>query len=361
MKRCVIASRQPWKWIDQFSNYSLMIINPDAPESRYSYLLANSDYSLLVTDEGVTERDGQDYPNEKVFWYTSGTTGDSKFYGFTNDQVDRMASTICQNYDITANDRYYGLMPLWHAHGNGFYWAVKKSGCECQFGSVRNRDEITKFQPSFVTSIPDMIPVVARLDLEHLRFVRTASAALPSRLFDDLKQSFGVPVLEAFGMTETLSHCFTNPLHGEIRVGTVGVPSGIEARIDQDQHLWLRGPNVFTDQWFDTGDLARQDHKGYFVILGRSLDQINIKGIKVNPLSIENQLLNHFPQLAECVIFGRSRLKCVYKGDVEHAQIVGFLRGLGSHLRPSIIHQVSEIPKNTNGKVSRSLLEKLID
>jgi acyl-coenzyme A synthetase/AMP-(fatty) acid ligase len=358
MKRCVIASQYPWIWIDKFSDHSIMVINPDAPGSRYNYLLDNSDYSLLITDKGVTERNGGDYPNEKVFWYTSGTTGDSKFYGFTNEQVDRMARTICEAYDLTANDRYYGIMPLWHAHGQGFYWAIKHAGCETVFGTLTNRDQIESFQPTFVTSIPDFMRSIQKLDLQCLRFVRTASQALPASLYQSLKDRFQVPVIEAFGMTEALSHCFTNPLHDEQRIGTVGLPSGVEYRIDDQQHLWIHGPAVYSRDWFDTGDLAEQDNRGYLRILGRSIDRINVKGYKIDPLSIENQLYNEFEDIKEVAVFGCDRLKCVYVGDVDLHKVSAFLVSLGTACRPRLLQRIDEIPKNTVGKISRLLLDQ---
>lgn len=358
MKRCVIASRYPWIWIDKFSDHSIMVINPDAPGSRYNYLLEHSDYSLLITDEGVTERNGGDYPNEKVFWYTSGTTGDSKFYGFTNEQVDRMARTICEAYDLTANDRYYGIMPLWHAHGQGFYWATQRAGCDVRFGSIKDKSQIELFQPTFVTSIPDMMPVVMRWDLQDLRFVRTASSAMSQRLFRELQQRFHVPVIEAFGMTEALSHCFTNPLHGEQRVGTVGLPDGIQAQL-RDQHLWIQGPCTVNADWVDTGDLAERDDRGYYRILGRHRDQINVKGIKVNPLSIEIQIRNFFPNITDVAIFGNTRLKCLYTGDVDKDKLEKWLCDLGSQCKPLVLEKLDTIPKNNVGKISRSLLDNL--
>lgn len=356
MRRCVIATRDPWRWIPQFDDYSIMIVNPDAPRRRYDYLLANSDYSLLVTDNDILTRDGGDYGDERVFWYTSGTTGDSKFYGFTRRQVDLQAKIICDAYDITGSDRYYGIMPLWHAHGNGFYWATRAAGCETCFGSIKNKSEIEKFQPTFVTSIPDMMPVIMRMDLKTLRFVRTASAAMPLRMFEELQQHFRVPILEAFGMTEALSHCFTNPLQGHQRIGTVGLPSGIEARIEEGR-LMIKGPCVFQPEWFDTGDLAEHDQDGYYRILGRSRDQINVRGIKINPLSIENQIYEKFPDIQEVAVFGTNRLKCVYVGDADQSRLTDWLASLGSHCRPAVIQQLDAIPKNNAGKISRSLLE----
>jgi acyl-coenzyme A synthetase/AMP-(fatty) acid ligase len=356
MKRCVIASRYPWIWIDKFSDHSIMVINPDAPGSRYNYLLEHSDYSLLITDEGVTERNGGNYPNEKVFWYTSGTTGDSKFYGFTNEQVDRMTRTICEAYDLTANDRYYGIMPLWHAHGQGFYWATQRAGCDVRFGSIKDKSEIELFQPTFVTSIPDMMPVIMRWDLQYLRFVRTASSAMPQRLFKELQQRFHVPVIEAFGMTEALSHCFTNPLHGEQRIGTVGLPDGIQVQL-RNQHLWIQGPCTVNADWVDTGDLAERDDRGYYRILGRHQDQINVKGIKINPASIEQKIIERFPQIEEVAVFGVDQLKCIVKGNINMGDLRKFLVDLGTHCRPSVLYQVDTIPRTPQGKISRRFLE----
>lgn len=360
MKRCVIASREPWRWIPQFDDYSIMIINPDTPKPRYQYLLDNSDYSVLVTDSELTMRDGRDHPNERVFWYTSGTTGDSKFYGFSRSQVEIMAQTICRDYNITADDRYFGIMPLWHAHGQGFYWATRLAGCETQFGTIRDKSKIESLQPTFVTSIPDMMSVIMRLDLNTLRFVRTASSSMPTRLFNDLRDRFGVPVIEAFGMTEALSHCFTNPLAGPQKIGTVGLPSGIDAKIN-DGRLLIRGPCVFQSDWFDTGDLAECDSDGYYRILGRSRDQINVRGIKIHPLSIENQLIEQFPGIQQCAVFGTNSLKCVFRGSADLDQIKNFLVGLGPQCKPSVLAQVDEIPLNGSGKISRSQLNGLFD
>ena len=88
MKRAVLCVANPQDYINELNDYSIMIINPDSAESRRKYLLDNSDYSLLITDQGTSFRNGQDYANERVLWYTSGTTGDSKFCSFTQNQID---------------------------------------------------------------------------------------------------------------------------------------------------------------------------------------------------------------------------------------------------------------------------------
>jgi long-chain acyl-CoA synthetase len=357
MQRAVVASKQPWRWLNQLEDYSIMVVNPDAPGSRYDYLIQNSDYSLLITDQGEKFRDGGNYPNERVYFYTSGTTGDSKFYGFSQHQLDTVCDVMINSYRVTSQDRYYGIMPMWHAHGQTWYWATQRAGCETKFGDINDLKEIENFQPTFLSAIPKILKSMQRLDLNCLRFMRSASVAMPDKSYLDLKRRFDVPVLEAFGMTESISHCFTNPLDGPQKMGTVGLPDGIQARVDTDSHLWIKGPCVYSTDWIDTGDLARIDDDGYYTILGRHIDQINIHGIKINPLSIENQMMNRFPELKECVIFGRDRLKCLFSGNVDLGEVRSWLMSLGNHCWPKILIQVESIPKNNSGKISRSDLE----
>jgi len=125
--------------------------------------------------------------------------------------------------------------------------------------------------------------------------------------------------------------------------------------------LFIKGPTVCTDDWYDTGDLAEQDSAGYYRIVGRSKDQLNIRGIKLNPTSIEQQLLNAVPELNECVIFGADRVKCMYVGNCEPATITKFLTSLGSHCRPVLVKSMESIPLSPSGKISRNFLNLEFD
>lgn len=356
MKRAVLCVSNPENYIQDLNDYSVMIVNPESPEYRKDYLLEKSDYSLLITNMQQITRNGSDYADEKVFWYTSGTTGDSKFCSFNQTQLHDMAQTICRAYDITSNDRYVGVMPLWHAHGQGFYWATKLAGCESTFLSATRLRTITNLSPTFITAVPHVLKILAQLNFDSLRFIRSASATLQDDLYMALQNKFCVPVIEAFGMTEALSHCFTNPLHGEQRMGTVGLPDGIQARIESGR-LMIQGPNVFQSGWYDTGDLAEYDSCGYYKILGRSRDQINIKGKKFNPVSLETQLLKHVPGLTECVIFGSDKLKCLWMGESNPDFIRHCLSNMDHQLKPTLLEKVESIPK-LGDKISRSWLDK---
>jgi long-chain acyl-CoA synthetase len=359
MKRAVICVPNPWDYIPLYErDYSIMVLNPAATADRNQYLLNNSDWSLFVTADNIQQRDGGDYLGEKVYWYTSGTTGDSKFYSFTEQQINHVCRQIIRSYNLTANDRYVSVMSLWHAHGQMMYWMARMLDMETVFLPIHRINEVADHRPTFITGIPDILKVLLKQQFKHLRFVRSASAALPPKLHEVMKQHFGVPILESFGMTETCSHCITNPLEGEQRIGTVGLPDGVEARIEQNR-LLIRGPAVARDDWFDTGDLAEQDEKGYFRILGRSVDRINVRGYKLDPLSLENKLYAALPDLKELAVFGNNAVKCVYNGPYEKQQIKDLLMSMGQQCFPTYLEQVDEIPKNAAGKVSRSQLNTI--
>lgn len=359
MKRAVICVTNPWDYIPKYEHqYSIMVVNPASTPDRINYLLDNADWSVLVTDSGNQYREGNDYPNEKVFWYTSGTTGDSKFCSFEQHQVDHVCNKMIEAYDITANDRYVSVMPLWHAHGQMWYWLSRKVGMETTFLPIAKLATLHSYHPTFLSAIPDILKAAMKQKFDSLRFVRSASAALPSQLYTIMKETFQVPILESFGMTETCSHCFTNPLHGEQRIGTIGVPSGVEAHIENG-HLLVKGTAVAHADWFDTGDLVERDTMGYYKILGRVQDRINVRGFKLNPLSLENQIHEILPELKELAIFGSDTVKCVYSGPYTDKQVTDALNTLGQYCRPSLVKQLVEIPKNSSGKISRTYLDTI--
>lgn len=359
MKRVVLAVPDPWNYLDRFPDYSMAIVNPASTLGRKKYLLDNLDWSLMVTPQGEYYQDGGDYQNESIVMYTSGTTGDSKFYSYSQQQVDYVISNIITTYSLTANDRFLSIMPLWHGHGHVMNLVARKLGMDIRVAKIDEFRSQIDFGPTWISAIPDVLKLLCQTQVfNDLRFIRSASSALSTRTFQDLKTKFQVPIIEAFGMSEACSHCFTNPLYGEQRIGTVGLPDGVEAEI-RDSVLWIKGLQCYTDQWFSTGDLVDQDSAGYYRIIGRQLDRLVIHGIKLDPLSIENQLYNRFDELAEVVVFGDNSLMCVYTGNITADQIKKALSEIGTYCTPRVLKQVGAIPKNNAGKVSRTLLTEM--
>lgn len=353
MKRAVLCVPDPHNYMPQVMDHSIMIMDPRASSARKTWLLQQADWSVLITEQGVQSRSGGYYPNERVLWYTSGTVGDSKFYSFTAQQVHDLATSMVQDLEITANDRYVGVMPLWHAHGQSLYWATKLAGCESHFLGIDQIRSLWALNPTFVSAVPGILKLLLRGDLPDLRFIRSGSAPLHHQLYDMLQQRFRVPVVEYFGMTEAMSHVLTNPLHGPQRSGTVGMPTkGVQAKIQNDT-LWIHSTRAYTTQWFDTGDLAQQDQHGYFKILGRQVDRINVHGYKLDPVSLEQQILRMLPTVSDIVCFGDTSVKCLYVGTSNPQQVCDAMTSMHASCRPTWIQQVDQIPHGPNGKISR--------
>ena len=159
-------------------------------------------------------------------------------------------------------------------------------------------------------------------ELSCLRLCVSGSAPLPADLHAAASSAIGSPVLERYGMTETLMNT-SNPYVGDRRAGTVGFPlPGVEVSLDADGGVLVRGPNVFdgyferdaanaeafrdaTDggaPWFVTGDLGA-DEDGYLVLRGRSTELIISGGFNVYPTEVEDVLAS-CPGVAEMAVTG---------------------------------------------------------
>jgi malonyl-CoA/methylmalonyl-CoA synthetase len=220
--------------------------------------------------------------------------------------------------------------------------------------------------------------------LAGLRLCVSGSAPLSRDLHARVSSATGSPVLERYGMTETLMNV-SNPYAGERRPGTVGFPlPGVEVRFGADGEIQLRGPNVFDGywerpganaeafvpaddggrQWFRTGDLG-EDADGYLVIRGRSKELIISGGFNVYPSEVEDVLATH-PGVAEVAVAGTPSEEW---GEVVTAWIVADGRAptveelaeftgslLAPYKRPRLVRVVDALPRNALGKVVRAEL-----
>jgi acyl-CoA synthetase (AMP-forming)/AMP-acid ligase II len=230
----------------------------------------------------------------------------------------------------------------------------------------------------------------------RLRFIRSSSSALPPTVIVELERVFGVPVVEAYGMTEATHQMASNPLGGARKAGTVGPSGGPEIRIVDETgttvprgrpgEIVIKGPNVMTayennpkanaeafyDGWFRTGDQGVMDDDGYVSITGRLKEIINRGGEKISPREVDEVLMDH-PAVAQAVTFAMPHDKL---GEEVAAAIVlregktatdreirdFAAKRLADFKVPRKVLFLDEIPKGATGKLQRiGLHEKLAD
>jgi malonyl-CoA/methylmalonyl-CoA synthetase len=334
--------------------------------------------------------------------YTSGTTGRAKGAVLSHGNLAANARTLVDAWRITAADRYLAVLPLFHVHGLGngvCSWLA--SGCRMRLAP---RFEHEKAEALFEESRPTLffgVPTVYVRLLElpdeaarriggRMRLFVSGSAPLPASVFHAFRARFGHPILERYGMTETLM-TLGNPYDGERRPGTVGRPlPGVDGRIvgpdgrdrpDREPgQLLVRGPAVFAgywrqpeataaafaDGWFRTGDLGARSVDGYVTLRGRASDLILSGGFNVYPREIEEVLLEQ-PGVSEAAVVGVPE---ALRGEVPVAAFVGDAdpgvleaacrRQLASFKVPRSFTRVGALPRNAMGKVVKGRLREAL-
>jgi acyl-CoA synthetase (AMP-forming)/AMP-acid ligase II len=232
---------------------------------------------------------------------------------------------------------------------------------------------------------------VARLDakpegIDKLRFVRSCSSALSPVLLEKLETTLGVPVLEAYGMTEASHQMCSNPLPPRPhKAGSVGPGTGVNVGImDEAGNLLpsgsqgevvIQGANViqgyennpeanaksFTNGWFRTGDQGMIDSDGYLHLIARIKELINRGGEKIAPLEIDEIMLKH-PCVAEAVAFGMPHptwgeevaIAVVLKEPQPESALIDHCKQhLADFKLPKKVFIVEKIPRTATGKIQR--------
>src|SRR5258707_9975203 len=272
--------------------------------------------------------------------HTSGSTGRPKRVPILHRNLAASTQNIVAHYILSPDDVALCVMPLFHVHG----LVASTLSTLLSGGTVAVPN---KFNPlSFWRTVRDTkatwysaVPTIHNLLLsrageerpagaEGLRFIRSCSASLPPEMMERMERVFGVPVLEAYGMTEASHQMSSNPKPPATRKpGSVGPGTGVRIGImDEAGNLLangergevvIQGPNVvsgyennpeanaksFTNEWFRTGDQGFLDEDGYLTLTGRLKEMINRGGEKIGPREIDEVLLSH-PAVAEAVAFG---------------------------------------------------------
>jgi long-chain acyl-CoA synthetase len=339
--------------------------------------------------------------------YTGGTTGVPKgamlsHYNLVVNgfQMRRWMLTLEEG-----KERFMGALPFFHVYGMTVTMGVGiYLGAELiLLPSPRPIDGVMKAidreKATIFPGVPTMYvgivnhPDLSRYDLRSVKACISGAASLPLEVQERFGELTGGRLVEGYGLTEAspVTHC--NPVYGERRAGSIGLPlPDVEAKIMDDDtlveqpvgetgELWVRGPQVMRgywnrpdetavtlteDGWLRTGDIARMDEDGYFYIIDRLKDIIIASGLKIVPREVEEVLYEH-PKVQEAVVAG---VPDPYRGETVKAYIVlkagetatpeeieAFCSDkLAAFKLPKQIEFRSELPKTMVGKLLRRAL-----
>jgi acyl-CoA synthetase (AMP-forming)/AMP-acid ligase II len=336
--------------------------------------------------------------------HTSGTTSTPKRVPILHRALAVSARIIAATYRLSPEDIALCVMPLFHIHGlvastlatlqSGGRIVVPERFNVMALWNLVKEHHVTWF--SATGAMHQMLLNRARQQrrADHrLRFIRSSSARLPEPVMKEMESRFGVPVLEAYGMTEAAHQMASNPLPPAPRKpGTVGLGTGIDLTVVDEQgrplpagrvgEVVIRGDTViggyennpeanasaFFGDWFRTGDLGVLDQDGYLRLTGRIKELINRGGEKVSPVEVDEVLLTH-PAVMEAVTFGRPHdvlgeevaAAVIVKEPVSEAELQRFCRErLAKFKVPQGFYIVDAIPRTATGKIQRRKVAEVL-
>jgi acyl-CoA synthetase (AMP-forming)/AMP-acid ligase II len=331
--------------------------------------------------------------------HTSGSTGRPKRVPLRHFNLAVSSANIANTYALTEEDISFCIMPLFHIHGLiGSTMATLLSGgtvvVPTKFNALSFWRTVRENRVTWYSGVPTMHQLLlARAhqkppEAETLRFIRSCSAPLSSDLISKIEGLFGVPFVEAYGMTEAAHQMTSNPLPPRHRkAGSVGVGAGLRISImdKEGNHLGtnhrgeiaIQGANVFrgyennpeanarafVDGWFRTGDQGFLDSDCYLHLTGRIKDIIIRGGENIAPHEVDEVLLKH-PAVAAAVTFGcphptLGEEVCAAvvlhekQGATESALIKHCRESLAEYKCPTKVYLVESIPTTATGKIRR--------
>lgn len=342
----------------------------------------------------------RDRDDPAVILYTSGTTGTPKGATLSHGNVVSNVWSFVHNCGIRFGERILLQLPLFHCFGQNALMnsAILAGSTLVLQRGFRPDTAIQAIEEQAVTmffAVPTMfLALLDRASCAQLRSVHyyfSAASSLPEEVERRWHEKFGRVISQGYGLTETSPFASYNHFLKH-RFGSIGMPienvemkvvdifSGVELPHGELGEILIKGPNVMIgywnrpeetlqvlrDGWFHSGDIGRIDQEGYFYIADRLKDMINVGGMNVYPIEVENVLYQHDAVL-ETAVFGvgdslMGEQVCAHvvlkpNTVVSAEDLLAFCRHkLADFKVPRLIECVSDLPKNPAGKILKRVL-----
>jgi long-chain acyl-CoA synthetase len=341
-----------------------------------------------------------------LFQYSGGTTGISK--GAVAMHRNLVANSLEMRYWITSakdgQETVLMAIPLFHVYGMvaGMNFGLATGASLVMIPNPRDLKDvlgsIQKYKPTIFPGVPTLYNAInnhpdvlaGKYNLSSIKACISGSAPLMRETKDKFEALTGGKLFEGYGLSEapTATHC--NPMFGENRTGSIGLPlPDVEVRIvslddgvtdlppGEIGELVINGPqvmkgyhnmptetkNALHDGWLFTGDIARMDEDGYFYIVDRKKELIKPGGYQVWPREVEEVIMEN-PKVLEVGVAG---VPDPYRGETVKAWVVlktgetaseedirtWCKERMAKFKVPTLVEFRSELPKTTVGKILR--------
>ena len=339
--------------------------------------------------------------------YTGGTTGVSK--GATLSHANVVAHTIQVNYwftpllDAGKAETMITAIPMYHifALNVNFTFMLHIGAKNVLITNPRDMPgfvkELKKHRFTLMTGVNTLFNgLLSQEDFKSIDFSSLKGSMgggmavqdFVARKWEEVTDS---PLVEGYGLSETSPVLSTNPLDGTHKMGTIGLPVSSTEMAIMDENgnalaqgevgeICARGPQVmsgywgrdnssvfFDGGWFRTGDIGVMDEQGFFKIVDRKKDMINVSGFNVFPNEVENVIADH-PKVNEVAVIGIPDAKsteCVkafiVKADdsLTEEELKEYCKHeLTNYKRPKFVEFRNELPKTNVGKILRRTLKE---
>jgi fatty-acyl-CoA synthase len=407
-----------WPLVDRFETVKHVVVMDDGGDNEIPDDPRVHDYEeLLAKAEPVAEFSVDDENQAAAMCYTSGTTGHPKgvVYSHRSTVLHSMGALVADAAAVSERDTIMPVVPMFHANAWGLCQAAVMAGSSLVMpGANMQPAALAELMESEKVTLAAGVPtiwmgVLKELDgrdLSSLREIVCGGSAVPRSLSEGFREKIGLPLLQAWGMTETSPVATTGRIKStlldrsddelaDLRAAQ-GLPIPlVELRIvdpsnDEEQawdgeargELQARGPWIasgyynddrsadsFTkDGWLRTGDVATISPNGYVRLVDRTKDLVKSGGEWISSVELENAIMGH-PKVAEAAIIGipdekwsERPLACVVPADGEEITLDELKEYLADRVPkwwiPNDLEIIDEVPKTSVGKFSKKTLRE---
>ena len=402
-----------------FENLRHLVLMDDGageiPENLAGHELLN--YEDLLAGADAVEWKPVEENRAASMCYTSGTTGNPKgvLYSHRSTYLHTMGTLMADSLGARESDVILPVVPMFHANAWGLAHAGVAAGATlimpgADLSGKAIADLVVDEQVTMAAGVPtiwmQVLPDLAGRDTSHLRAIPCGGSAVPRSLSEAYREQTGLPLLQAWGMTETSPICAVANLdiderdlsleaQAEIRTMVGRISFGVEMRVVdpatsdpvewngetsgelQVHGSWIaasyynddRSTESFTDDgWLRTGDVATVDDRGRIRLVDRTKDLIKSGGEWISSVELENELMAH-AEIAEAAVIGvphprwsERPLACIVRApgsNISADEVIDHLRDrVAKWQLPDAVEFIDEVPKTSVGKFSKKDLRE---